>query len=253
MPAPNAKKLLEKLRRLYPEARCGLDYGSPFELLIATILSAQCTDKRVNLVTPALFQRANSPEQMLRLGEKGLVSFIKTCGLYQAKAKNILATCEKLVREFEGQVPASLEALTRLPGVGRKTANVVLSNAFDTPAIAVDTHVFRVSRRLGLARGKNPHQVELALQKAIPQKDWSEAHHLLISHGRGLCSARSPQCEACPLNSECDYFQNERQSGAASSGRAGKTPPGERRRKVDDRSTASKDGVGPGRDYRMKR
>ncbi|MDL1872719.1 endonuclease III [Deltaproteobacteria bacterium PRO3] len=228
MPVPKATKILEKLRKLYPEARCGLDYGSPFELLIATILSAQCTDKRVNLVTPALFQRANRPEKILKLGEKGLVSFIKTCGLYQAKAKNILATCEKLVREFEGKVPASLEALTQLPGVGRKTANVVLSNAFDTPAIAVDTHVFRVSRRLGLARGKNPHQVELELQKVIPQKDWSEAHHLLIAHGRGLCSARSPQCEACPLNSECHYFLSERQGGASPSGRAGKTPPGER-------------------------
>lgn len=229
MPAHKSKKILAALRKLYPEARCGLDYGSPFELLIATILSAQCTDKRVNLVTPALFRRAKGPEQILKLGEKGLVSFIKTCGLYQAKAKNILATCQKLVQEFSGQVPDSLEALTELPGVGRKTANVVLSNAFDTPAIAVDTHVFRVSRRLGLARGKNPHQVELELQKAIPQKDWSEAHHLLIAHGRGLCSARSPQCEACPLNSECHYFQSERRSGASStSGRAGRNPKGER-------------------------
>jgi len=215
----SVQNILRKLRTLYPHAKCGLDYSSPFELLIATILSAQCTDKRVNLVTPALFRRANRPEQILKLGEKGLVSFIKTCGLYQAKAKNILATCEKLVREFEGEVPASLEALTQLPGVGRKTANVVLSNAFDTPAIAVDTHVFRVSRRLGLARGKNPHQVELELQKAIPQKDWSEAHHLLIAHGRGLCSARKPQCEACPLNSECRYFQSERQGESSSSGK----------------------------------
>jgi endonuclease III len=207
LPAPKSKKILATLRKLYPEARCGLDYGSPFELLIATILSAQCTDKRVNLVTPALFRRAKGPEQILKLGEKGLVSFIRTCGLYQAKAKNILATCEKLVREFQGRVPQSLEELTRLPGVGRKTANVVLSNAFDTPAIAVDTHVFRVSRRLGLARGKNPHQVELELQKAIPQQDWSEAHHLLIAHGRGLCAARKPRCEACPLRAGCDYFK----------------------------------------------
>ncbi|MCC7344828.1 MAG: endonuclease III [Deltaproteobacteria bacterium] len=214
MPAPKATKILERLRKLYPEARCGLDYGSPFELLIATILSAQCTDKRVNLVTPALFRRANRPEEILQLGEKGLVSFIKTCGLYQAKAKNILATCKQLVREHGGRVPASLEALTRLPGVGRKTANVVLSNAFDTPAIAVDTHVFRVSRRLGLAHGKNPHQVELELQRAIPQKDWSEAHHLLIAHGRGLCSARSPQCEACPLKTTCLYFQSESRKGS---------------------------------------
>lgn len=208
MPAPKSQKILEQLRSLYPEARCGLDYGSPFELLIATILSAQCTDKRVNIVTPPLFKKAASPEQMLQLGEKGLVAFIKTCGLYQAKAKNILATCQKLIGEFQGQVPRSLEQLTQLPGVGRKTANVVLSNAFDTPAIAVDTHVFRVSRRLGLAKGKNPHQVELELQKAIPKQDWSEAHHLLIAHGRGLCSARNPQCAACPLRRDCRYFKN---------------------------------------------
>ncbi|MFO1463016.1 MAG: endonuclease III [bacterium] len=214
MPKKIATPILQALRRLYPEARCGLDYGSPFELLIATILSAQCTDKRVNLVTPALFKQADTPEKLLQLGEKGLVARIKTCGLYQAKAKNILATCQKLVREFHGEVPRELETLTTLPGVGRKTANVVMSNAFGVPAIAVDTHVFRVARRLGLAKGKNPHQVELELQKVLPKQDWSEAHHLLIAHGRGLCSARSPQCEACPLRSLCLHYRSLRKAQA---------------------------------------
>ena len=206
VPTVKAKNILDQLRVLYPEAHCGLDYHSPFELLIATILSAQCTDKRVNLITPALFKKASTPEKILQLGEKGLVAHIKTCGLYQAKTKNILATCQKLVHEFNGEVPGDFDTLTQLPGVGRKTANVVVSNAFGTPAIAVDTHVFRVSRRLGLAKGKNPHLVELELQKAIPREHWTEAHHLLIAHGRGLCSARKPECSACPLQRNCVYF-----------------------------------------------
>ncbi len=210
MPAAKTKKILEELRKLYPDARCGLDYRNPFELLIATILSAQCTDKRVNLVTPALFAVADSPEKILSLGEKGLTSYIKTCGLYKAKAKNILQACRMLVEKHGGKVPEDFEALTQLPGVGRKTANVVVSNAFAVPAIAVDTHVFRISRRLGLASGKNPHQVELELQKAIPRSEWSEAHHLFIAHGRGLCAARNPRCEVCPLTRVCLYYAEEK-------------------------------------------
>ena len=210
MPSAKTKKILEELRKLYPDARCGLDYRSPFELLIATILSAQCTDKRVNLVTPALFALADSPEKILKLGEKDLTSCIKTCGLYKAKAKNILQACRMLVEKHGGKVPEDFEALTQLPGVGRKTANVVVSNAFAVPAIAVDTHVFRVSRRLGLATGKNPHQVELELQKAIPRSEWSEAHHLFIAHGRGLCAARNPRCEVCPLTRLCLYYASSK-------------------------------------------
>ncbi|MCE9624044.1 MAG: endonuclease III [Deltaproteobacteria bacterium] len=212
VPTAKAKNILDQLRKLYPEAHCGLDYRSPFELLIATILSAQCTDKRVNLITPDLFKKADSPQKMLQLGEKGLMSYIKTCGLFQAKTKNILATCQKLVHEFNGEVPQNFDALTQLPGVGRKTANVVISNAFGTPAIAVDTHVFRVSRRLGLAKGKNPLQVELELQKTIPRAHWTEAHHLLIAHGRGLCDARKPACDACPLQRGCRYFSGLKKS-----------------------------------------
>lgn len=206
VPSNKTKIILDELRKLYPDARCGLDYRTPFELLIATILSAQCTDKRVNLITPALFAVADSPEKILKLGEKGLTSYIKTCGLYKTKARNILNACQTLVEKHGGKVPEDFDALTELGGVGRKTANVVVSNAFGVPAIAVDTHVFRVSRRLGLAKGKNPTQVELELQKAIPRSEWSEAHHLFIAHGRGLCAARNPRCEACPLTRVCLYY-----------------------------------------------
>jgi len=202
--------ILRKLRLLYPDARCALHHSNPFELLIATMLSAQCTDKRVNLVTPALFEKADTPEKMLKLGPKNLRNLIQTCGLYQAKAKNILATSRILIEEFSSEVPRKLEDLVRLPGVGRKTANVVLANAFAVPAIAVDTHLFRVSQRLGLAKGKTPEQVERQLMEVLPRKDWSEAHHLLIHHGRNLCRARNPLCGECPLKAQCLYYQQQR-------------------------------------------
>jgi endonuclease III len=200
------RAILKKLRTLYPNAKCGLEYGSPFELLIATILSAQCTDKRVNMITPALFRQARTPAGILKMGEKKLAQSIQSCGLYQAKAKNILATCKMLLEKFGGKIPEDLESLTQLPGVGRKTANVVLSNAFAVPAIAVDTHVFRVSQRLGLAKGKTPRLIEEQLMKAIPRRHWSEAHHLLIYHGRNLCRARNPLCGKCPLARSCKYY-----------------------------------------------
>lgn len=205
--ATSVSIILKKLRKLYPDAECALLHANPFELLIATILSAQCTDKRVNMITPALFAKANTPEKILRLGEKKLSELIKTCGLYQAKTRNILAACRMLVDDYGGEVPDKLEELVKLPGVGRKTANVVISNAFDTPAIAVDTHVFRVSQRLGLAKAKSPEQVERQLMEVIPKTDWSEAHHLLIHHGRNLCRARNPLCERCPLQTECWFFK----------------------------------------------
>lgn len=205
--ATSVSIILKKLRKLYPDAECALLHANPFELLIATILSAQCTDKRVNMITPALFAKANTPEKILRLGEKKLSELIKTCGLYQAKTRNILAACRLLVDDYGGEVPDKLEELVKLPGVGRKTANVVISNAFDTPAIAVDTHVFRVSQRLGLAKAKSPEQVERQLMEVIPKTDWSEAHHLLIHHGRNLCRARHPLCERCPLQTECWFFK----------------------------------------------
>ncbi|MCP5468748.1 MAG: endonuclease III [Deltaproteobacteria bacterium] len=201
--------ILTKLKKLYPEAKCALEHRNPFELLIATILSAQCTDKRVNMVTPALFQAAPTPAAMLQLGEKGLKKYIQTCGLYQSKAKNILATCQILEEQYAGRVPQKLEELVQLPGVGRKTANVVLSNAFDIPAIAVDTHVFRVSQRLGLAKASTPEKVEQQLMQVLPKRRWSEAHHLFIHHGRALCSARNPKCEICPLQKLCLYYPSK--------------------------------------------
>jgi endonuclease-3 len=209
-PTPRTiQTILKKLRALDPDARCALDHKNNFQLLIATMLSAQCTDKRVNMITPALFKMAPTPAKMVAVGLSRLEQAIKTCGLYQSKAKNILGTCKALLEEHGGHVPKELKALTALPGVGRKTANVVLANAFGIPALPVDTHVFRVSQRLGLAKAKTPEQVERQLMEVFPKQDWIDAHHLLIHHGRQLCRARNPLCPACPLKNLCPYFQNQ--------------------------------------------
>ncbi len=194
---------LRILRTLYPNAKPALEFKTPFELLIAVILSAQCTDVRVNIVTSRLFPRANTPEAIAALGQTELEKVIHDCGFFRMKAKHILETCDILLQEYGGEVPADFEALQRLPGVGRKTANVVMSVAFHAPAIAVDTHVFRVANRLRLAVGKTPLEVEKGLQKAIPRDDWSDAHHWLILHGRQLCKARKPLCADCPLSPVC--------------------------------------------------
>ena len=194
---------LRILRELYPNAKPALTFKTPFELLIAVILSAQCTDVRVNVVTERLFQYANTPETIAALGQVKLETAIHDCGFFRMKAKHILETCHILLQEYGGEVPADFEALQKLPGVGRKTANVVMSVAFHAPAIAVDTHVFRVANRLRLAVGKTPLEVEKGLQKAIPREDWSDAHHWLILHGRQLCKARKPLCGECPLAPVC--------------------------------------------------
>ena len=194
---------LRILRELYPNAKPALTFKTPFELLIAVILSAQCTDVRVNVVTGRLFQYANTPEAIAALGQVKLETAIHDCGFFRMKAKHILETCHILLQEYGGEVPADFEALQKLPGVGRKTANVVMSVAFHAPAIAVDTHVFRVANRLHLAVGKTPLEVEKRLQKAIPREDWSDAHHWLILHGRQLCKARKPLCGECPLAQVC--------------------------------------------------
>lgn len=196
-------QILATLESLYGHEKCGLDFNSPFELLIATILSAQCTDVRVNIVTKELFQGYNTPERLLLLGEKGLLEKIRTCGLSNTKAKNIILTSNRLLSEYGGVIPKILEELITLPGVGRKTANVVLSNAFNIPAIAVDTHVFRVSKRIGLAKGKNVLEVEKELMDNIPKSQWSQAHHWLIWHGRKCCTARNPNCANCAIRSLC--------------------------------------------------
>lgn len=202
-------KVLEDLRVLYPEARCELNHMNPFELLVATILSAQTTDKKVNQVTKELFAKYKSPYDFLSLSQSELEDIIKEIGLYRNKAKNILQMCRQLIDRHNGEVPSTMEELTELAGVGRKTANVVLSNAFGIPALAVDTHVFRVSNRIGLASSNNVEDTETQLMDGIPREDWSEAHHLLIWHGRRTCDARKPKCGICPINPICKYYNQQ--------------------------------------------
>ncbi len=197
------QQMLAILARVYGGTSTALRFGSPFELMIAVILSAQCTDTRVNIITARLFPAYDTPEKMLALGEEGLAGLIRDCGLFRGKARNIIATCALLVRDYGDRVPDSYEELVKLPGVGRKTANVLLSQLFGVPAIAVDTHVFRVANRLGLARGDTPRQVEEGLMSIVPREDWSNAHHWLIWHGRRICKARHPACPVCPLVELC--------------------------------------------------
>lgn len=191
------------LGQVYKDTKPALKFRNPFELLVAVILSAQCTDVRVNITTERLFAKAPCPQDIVDMGLPALEQEIKDCGLFRNKAKNIMATCEILVREFDSKVPEDFDTLLKLPGVGRKTANVVTSIAFDRPAIAVDTHVFLVANRLKLAVGETPLEVEEGLMKAIPKELWSQAHHWLIWHGRRVCKARRPLCGECPLGEVC--------------------------------------------------
>ena len=197
------EEILKILEETYRGAIPELKFNSNFELLVAVILSAQCTDKRVNEVTKNLFPIANTPEKILSLGQADLEKIIKPCGFYHSKAKHIIGSAKMLLENFGGEVPADFDELIKLPGVGRKTANVVTSVAFKNPAIAVDTHVFRLANRLKLAEGKTPLEVELGLQKIIPREKWSDAHHWLIWHGREICTARNPKCSECPLKKVC--------------------------------------------------
>jgi len=199
-------EVLNILEQTYPKAHCELEYRTPFQLLVATMLSAQSTDKTVNKVTEKLFVEYPTVHDFLRLGQGELEQEIKQIGLYRNKAKNILAMCKELVNRFGGEVPSNLDDLMSLPGVGRKTANVVLSNAFGIPAIAVDTHVFRVSNRIGLAAARDVEETERQLMGNIPKDKWSAAHHWLIWHGRRICDARKPKCEMCPVSLHCRYY-----------------------------------------------
>ena len=198
-------ELFRRWQAADPNPMTELNYASPFELLVAVILSAQATDKSVNKATAKLFPVANTPEQLLALGEAGLREYIKTIGLYNAKAKNIIATCQILLAQHHSQVPDQRAALEALPGVGRKTANVILNTAFHQPTMAVDTHIFRLGTRTGLAPGKNVLEVEQGLLKAIPAEYLQDAHHWLILHGRYVCTARKPKCPSCLVADLCDY------------------------------------------------
>jgi endonuclease III len=205
---------LNDLFEMYPNAKCELNHSSPFELLVATVLSAQTTDKKVNEVTARLFDKYKTPEDFLNLSQEQLELEIKEIGLYKTKSKHILSLCKSLVENYNSEVPSTMEELITLDGVGRKTSNVVLSNAFDVPAIAVDTHVFRVANRIGLAEGKDVTKVEDQLMNNIPKEQWVLAHHTLIFHGRSLCSARKPKCSECRINNICEFsiknrYENE--------------------------------------------
>jgi endonuclease-3 len=203
-------KILQELARLYPDAKPALVFSTAYELLVAVILSAQCTDERVNIVTAKLFERYSTPQAMVTLSQEELEKYIFSCGFYRMKASHILSASRDILEKFDGKVPDTVEKLTTLAGVGKKTANVVYSVAFGGDAIAVDTHVFRVSNRLGLAKGKTPAEVEEGLQKAIPKKDWSKAHHWLIYHGRKVCHSQKPNCAGCTLSQDCTFAKNKK-------------------------------------------
>lgn len=213
MPRKKTKKevveILDILSEMHPDAHCELVHSSPFELLVATILSAQCTDARVNIVTEEMFKKYNTPQQFKELSIPDIEEMIKTCGLYKSKAKKIKETSEILVDKFGSEVPDNLEDLITLPGVGRKTAGVVLSNSFGVPAIPVDTHVFRVTNRIGIVKENTPEKTEMALMKAIPKDRWTHSHHLIIFHGRRVCKARKPECDNCMITSYCNYYNTE--------------------------------------------
>jgi endonuclease-3 len=199
------REIFERLRDSNPHPTTELEYTTPFELLIAVLLSAQATDVGVNKATRRLFPVANTPAAILRLGEEGLAEYIKTIGLYRTKAKNTIATCHMLLEKHGGEVPEDRAALEALPGVGRKTANVVLNTAFGHPTIAVDTHIFRVANRTRIATGKDVREVEDKLMKVVPKEYRHDAHHWLILHGRYICKARRPECPRCPIVDLCEY------------------------------------------------
>ena len=202
------EQILAELDRLYPDARPELNFSNPFETLVAVMLSAQCTDRQVNKVTEKLFPLFPDAFAIAKLTPDELRPYVASCG-FKSKADNIVATCRILVEKYDGQVPHTMEELTALPGVGRKTANVVMANAFGIPTIAVDTHVFRVSNRLGLAHAKDVLETEKQLMQVIPREDWIKAHHWLIFHGRRVCDARRPACGRCTLAPLCEYFNRK--------------------------------------------
>lgn len=209
----DALTVMDILEKTYPSAKAELDFTNPLELLVATILSAQCTDVRVNKTTPVLFEKYKTAKDYAEADLEELMEIIRPCGFYRTKANHLIGAGRVMEESFQGQVPHTMEEIMTLPGVGRKTANVVLSNAFGVPGIAVDTHVFRVSNRIGLCDTDTPEKTEMALQKIIPKDRWSQSHHVLIFHGRRCCAARKPQCTVCPVSERCLFWrkkQNEK-------------------------------------------
>lgn len=205
MNAAKRREIFARLQAANPHPTTELEYDTPFQLLIAVLLSAQATDKSVNIATRKFFPKYGTPQALLALGEEGLADYIKTIGLYRTKAKNAIATCRILIEQHGGEVPRTREALEALPGVGRKTASVVLNTAFGQPTMAVDTHIFRVSNRTGLAPGKNVLEVELKLEKFVPREYMQDAHHWLILQGRYICVARKPKCPQCGISDLCEF------------------------------------------------
>ena len=203
-----AKKIFDILAKEYPNVKPALNFSSPFELLVATILSAQCTDERVNIVTERLFQKYKTPEDYVKVPQEELEKDIYSTGFYKMKAKNLQACCQALIEKHGGKVPADFDALTELPGVGRKTAAVVAGNAFGIPAVAVDTHVVRLSNLLGFVNTKNPVKIEMRLKELLPESYWINATHLLMAHGRKVCVARRPRCFDCVISNFCPNFQD---------------------------------------------
>ena len=203
------KIIVDKLMETYPDAECELKYETPFQLLIATVLSAQTTDKKVNEVTKKLFKDYGTLDKFLTLSEEKLQDIIKVIGLYKTKSRNIVALCKVLRDNFNGEVPKTRDELVTLPGVGRKTANVVISNCFGVQAFAVDVHVFRVSNRIGLVNASTPEKTELDLMKNIDENIWTICHHTIIFHGRRCCTARNPKCEECTIKDYCKYYKNK--------------------------------------------
>lgn len=206
-----ALAIIKCLKKMYPGAKIELDFKTPIQLVVAVILSAQCTDKRVNMVTPALFKKYRTAQDFARAKQSELEKLIHSTGFYKAKAKSIIGCAKRIVERFGGKVPNQMEDLTTLPGVGRKTANVILGNIYDTPGLVVDTHMIRVANRLGLTDKADPHKIEIQLCEVIPQKEWTLFSHLIIWHGRRCCSARKPNCPACDIKNLCPSRQDLKQ------------------------------------------
>ena len=204
----DVEKIIQILKETYPDAKCSLDFTSPFEMMVSVMLSAQCTDERVNKTTPDLFNKYNTPEKMVQISQSELEKIIHPCGFYKNKAKNIIAASKMLIEKYNGIVPNSIEELIKLPGVGRKSANVIMLEAFNDPSgIAVDTHAKRISNRLGFSKESEPEKIEQDLLKLFEKKYWYDVNHLLVWHGRGYCDARKPNCDECTINKYCDFYK----------------------------------------------